>query len=115
LCWSKADLLFSSIYSAHISFPERGANECIVNGFHGEVGVLHFEPAAGGKVLEGLFEDPTIVAETGHEEAAVDYVEFLRVGPFVFDILNFEGTIWRYAALLVLRTLLVEKNTYNSG
>ena len=55
-----------------------------------------------------------MVAETGHE-AAVDYVEFLRVGPFVFDILNFEGTIWRHAALLVFRTPLVENITYNSG
>jgi hypothetical protein len=33
---------------------------------------LHFEPAAWGKVLEGLFEDAAMVAETGDEEAAVN-------------------------------------------
>jgi hypothetical protein len=72
---------------------------------------LHFEPAAGCKVLEGLFEDAAMVAETGDEEAAVDQVEFLGVGPFIFHILDLEVTVWRNAGLLATIQLLVEKNT----
>ena len=62
-------------------------------------------------MLEGLFEDAAMVAETGDEEAAVDQVEFLGVGPFIFHILDLEVTVWRNAGLLATIQLLVEKNT----
>jgi hypothetical protein len=60
-----------------------------------ELDAREFGPAARFEVLVGLLEKPVKVMHHAFHFAAVDEVEFLRVGPFAFEVIDFELEVWR--------------------
>lgn len=47
-------------------------------------------------LLEALAEQFGPVFDTVADDAAVDEVEFLVIGPLLFDVVDFEADVWRY-------------------
>jgi hypothetical protein len=76
-----------------VEFLERSPRKRIIRAayFGGEI--EHFEMPAGSERVESLFEDGGNVFEADGEEAAVDVIEFLRVEPVVFGVVDFEAAV----------------------
>lgn len=55
---------------------------------------LKLGPAARVEVFVGLLEQAVKVLDHPLHLAAVDVVEFLRVGPFAFVVVDFELEVW---------------------
>lgn len=56
----------------------------------GKGNVLTLDPSSGVEVVEALLEELGPVADGADEHAAVDKVELVAVGPFVFEVVDLE-------------------------
>lgn len=78
----------------------------------GKTPVLELEVAAWGEGVVGLGDDEGGVAEAGEEGAAVDVVEFVGEGPFVFCVVDFELAVWGEAAGGMVSELFLDLSEY---
>lgn len=61
-----------------------------------EAEVVKFDKAAWFEIVKGLGEEAGPAAEAGHHCSAEDEVEFVRVEPFGFGVVDDEGAVGGY-------------------